>query len=339
MSYANVKTAYSATGDGTTDDTTAVQNALTAGPTYFPPGEYRISTGLTTIYPVKGAGSRHSIISSATSSLDLLTVTDGADHIDIEGIRLKHDTEGTGDGLVLERLNHNVIVTGVHAVNCRRGISSANVSFQQLYIQCRTDECAVGFYAEGRDTDDSSSGTTLKYDQCYAVNCPQGFNLNYITQILMNQMTIDMKGRTEWGVFATGIANLYILNGHTEGSPTTPWPSNDGGFVRYAPSGNFTGGVSLVGCDVSFADFTDVDWSFVNVIAGGNKTRLRLRDNSIAKNTTFDGDNRIAKLSATSGGRIDVDLTGNNWDDLSGIDTSGVPSSAAYKVRDTDLFF
>jgi len=47
----NVKSHYGATGDGTTDDTTAVQNALTAvatgGLVYFPPGTYVISSALT----------------------------------------------------------------------------------------------------------------------------------------------------------------------------------------------------------------------------------------------------------------------------------------------------
>src|SRR5712671_367837 len=51
-SWANVKTNYGAVGDGVTDDTTAIQKALTAlGPNkptlYFPAGTYRISQPLT----------------------------------------------------------------------------------------------------------------------------------------------------------------------------------------------------------------------------------------------------------------------------------------------------
>jgi hypothetical protein len=51
-SWANVKTSYGAAGDGVTDDTTALQNALNAlGPTnptlYLPAGTYRITETLT----------------------------------------------------------------------------------------------------------------------------------------------------------------------------------------------------------------------------------------------------------------------------------------------------
>jgi hypothetical protein len=60
--FVNVKDPpYNATGDGTTDDTTAIQAAINAlpargGTVYFPPGDYRISAALTfpTPTPVSG---------------------------------------------------------------------------------------------------------------------------------------------------------------------------------------------------------------------------------------------------------------------------------------------
>jgi hypothetical protein len=60
---------YSATGDGTTDDTTAVQGALTTGnPVFFPDGAYRITSALTVTAPVMGAGKDNTILIQDFSS-------------------------------------------------------------------------------------------------------------------------------------------------------------------------------------------------------------------------------------------------------------------------------
>jgi Pectate lyase superfamily protein len=61
-SWTNVKTAYGATGNGTTDDTVAIQNGLNAlasgtiSVLYFPAGTYKITSTLTLNWPTSGAG-------------------------------------------------------------------------------------------------------------------------------------------------------------------------------------------------------------------------------------------------------------------------------------------
>lgn len=69
--YKNVKTDFGAVGDGTTDDTTAVQNALNSGGgIYFPKGTYRITSTLTNsnAYKIIGDGQQSRIMFDANSN-------------------------------------------------------------------------------------------------------------------------------------------------------------------------------------------------------------------------------------------------------------------------------
>jgi hypothetical protein len=69
---------FGAKGDGTTDDTTAVQNALNsgAGNVYFPTGTYKIATGLTVACSIYGDGQGKSTISS-TATIDYMLSVSG----------------------------------------------------------------------------------------------------------------------------------------------------------------------------------------------------------------------------------------------------------------------
>lgn len=78
----NVKD-YGAVGDGVTDDTAAIQAALTAsGSVYLPPGDYKVSATLTRsgALSLRGAGTRRSrLIFTSTATGNGITVTLGAD--------------------------------------------------------------------------------------------------------------------------------------------------------------------------------------------------------------------------------------------------------------------
>jgi hypothetical protein len=111
-SFVNIKD-YGATGDGTTDDTTSVQNAInalaTGGTVYCPPGSYLV-TSVNVNPSVSLAGSEGSIIKlsgsgkvslednssllnlvvdgSGTSSLDLVRGVDGSNSIVVDGVHI-----------------------------------------------------------------------------------------------------------------------------------------------------------------------------------------------------------------------------------------------------------
>jgi len=81
--YFNVK-AYGALGDGTTDDTTAINAAISAANTgtgivFFPPGTYKITSALTFSSTAAGVqGTPGSIVTSTVGSINLFTVSAGA---------------------------------------------------------------------------------------------------------------------------------------------------------------------------------------------------------------------------------------------------------------------
>lgn len=82
----NVKnSAYGAVGDGVTDDRSAIAAAITAaassgGVVFFPPGTYRMTSGITLPYNVAllGSGSLLSILAPEHATADAITVTGNA---------------------------------------------------------------------------------------------------------------------------------------------------------------------------------------------------------------------------------------------------------------------
>jgi hypothetical protein len=108
----NVKT-YGAKGDGSTDDTAAIQAAFDAIPTagatvYFPPGTYNVTAQLTlTDKPIHLFGDGMFIsnikwLSSATSDGILLTQTDDDYTVTVEGLTLLSEKAAVGTALKID---------------------------------------------------------------------------------------------------------------------------------------------------------------------------------------------------------------------------------------------
>lgn len=82
--WINVKTDYGATGNGSTDDTTSINNAIAAANTsgaslYFPAGTYKVSSSLTAITAsgviVRGDGRNRTIIATSSATGDVMSMT------------------------------------------------------------------------------------------------------------------------------------------------------------------------------------------------------------------------------------------------------------------------
>lgn len=112
----NVK-AYGATGDGTTDDTTAVQSAINAalGPVFFPPGTYKLTTSLTLPAgtTLRGSGIQ-SKIKQSTNTYALRATS--VNNITIDGLWV----EGFGTASTIDQgAIHISGGTGHKVTNCR----------------------------------------------------------------------------------------------------------------------------------------------------------------------------------------------------------------------------
>lgn len=118
----NVKNSpYNAAGDGATDDTAAIQAALTAagasGVVYFPAGQYNVSATLTGYVnqQIIGAGANSTILYRTGNYGDTLVIGTGAGALAagaarVQGIWFKHSTAyTTGDASLA-----NLAATGAH---------------------------------------------------------------------------------------------------------------------------------------------------------------------------------------------------------------------------------
>lgn len=120
--FFNVKGAsYGALGDGSHDDTSAIQAAINAsdsagGIVYFPPGDYRITSALTTTGKTSflGCGANASSIGIDHASNHLLTVSSNPTYqtVEIKGLRLY--AKQTNTGRILNLLDNRVAVRDCH---------------------------------------------------------------------------------------------------------------------------------------------------------------------------------------------------------------------------------
>lgn len=192
-------TDFGATGDGSTDDRTAINNALTAGAAvYFPDPatRYLVSAGLTatTATKVYGVNAFSTMIRCSDNTADILTFPSDADYVHVADLGLEFSTKSTGDCLVFTNSNNDLVVDRVFVSKGDIGINSKNVSFVQTYNNCRADDCNTGYFVEGRTSGGSGAGTTAIFNQCWGVRCNTTFHLNTITEVMFNQPIADYAG-------------------------------------------------------------------------------------------------------------------------------------------------
>ena len=114
---------YGAVGDGATDDTSAIQAALTANAgkaVYFPPGSYAINAALsvsagTVVYGDGGTAT----ITQATTSTDAFTFA--GDNITLEGLKIVGPNTGTGSAARADARD-NIVIKSCAVQNWLYGI-------------------------------------------------------------------------------------------------------------------------------------------------------------------------------------------------------------------------
>ncbi len=167
--YNDVKT-YGAVGDGSNDDTSAIQAALDDatpyGVTAFPAGTYKITSTLTMSVRGQqmigsgygGAGVTGGNISTILKAGNFHGITVAHGEQVISGLNIKGDTGNGGDGITVEQIKvciRDVVCYGHGGNGIMIGRNSNNANYWSMYnINC-SNNGAVGLYIhdDGAGTD------------------------------------------------------------------------------------------------------------------------------------------------------------------------------------------
>lgn len=170
--YFNVKdAAYGAVGDGSTNDTTAIQAAFNAVPSsggivYFPPGIYSVpSGGLTCSNPVivQGSGvtyqdqTKGAVLSTSATNAALLSLSAPGSYA--QGMTFYHATSGTRSSGLIGLSMTNVNFSGVR--NCMFNGFSTNLKMASGVYWSVTDCIFRDFVLKGIDASYSSGSTDV----------------------------------------------------------------------------------------------------------------------------------------------------------------------------------
>lgn len=196
----NVK-AYGAKGDGSADDTSAIQSAINAassggGRVYLPPGTYLISSSLTitsNCVSLIGAGIGATTIKAKGGSegIDMLVIGDGTHTISkvrIQEILLDAANQKTGGKAIRIQLGFQIWIESVNLEH----------QYDALYIHNST----LTFFNNANIRETAHNG--LWWDN----DLQSGYDL-YVNNICMDNPTVSNSG---YGIYWNGGENLVIQN-------------------------------------------------------------------------------------------------------------------------------
>jgi len=218
VSWLDVKN-YGAKGDGTTDDTTAIQAALTAAnvgtaaTVYIPQGNYIISNTLTVGnftmvigdgvgYPSKGT---QISMSDATGNKTMFSVTNGS--VPVQDVVFKDMTLysgnavaiGTGNGIFMQSTGggntlNQVIIEHIKVVNFGgSGIKLYSPIFSKLdTVYALSNGATTSNHGIEVISASSASWTSVNFLNCYAnTNAGYGYKLDTATYVTMSACAAD----------------------------------------------------------------------------------------------------------------------------------------------------
>jgi len=187
---------FGAKGDGSTDDTGAIQNAINAantaggGPVYFPAGTYKISSALTLYNNITlaGDGRAVTIIKQVTTTAHGLYWTgQNLQYVTVRDLQIQGPGSGSGIGINLNNTGTggNPNILGVHIENVYIYGFGGDGFAAEILIVSQFDNVIVSTC--GGDGFSLSGGvnTSVVMNACWAISCTDsGFdleNLNYCT--------------------------------------------------------------------------------------------------------------------------------------------------------------
>lgn len=253
--------AYGATGNGTTDDTSAINTAITAagikgGVVYFPPGNYKISSALslTSNVTLQGSGAQTTFVTQSTANANGVTLSSVSANVTrpaISSMQFTGTGAGTGVGIFAAAPgNNNAIVSMVMRdlviFNWGSwGISIDSLDFSELDNVVSTSNgqgtVSGGFHFSGTAT--GSAGCTMR--NCYASsNKGRGYYLSDPNYWSLIGCSCDLN-YLGYEITSTGVGGFGVSLSGCGCESTTAAGGLDG--TGYKISGS-TKGVTLSGC-------------------------------------------------------------------------------------------
>jgi hypothetical protein len=237
----NVKdTSYAATGDGSTDDSTAIQAAIDAaeaaggGIIYFPAGTYRIEAGLTVTESMTllGAGADVSAIEVAAALVGVTGTATAGSYLSIHGLGIVPEADSQASGGAVLTTTTKLIVTA-----CNFGTSAltwadnyaAPVSGGAVFRDC-------DFYSRGGAVIASSTGRVL-VDACkFIVLETSGAGNVYCCEATGSSSMDFSNCITDFSSWTSGAGDIDFLESDSTGNVsisglTLDTLSNGGGVV------------------------------------------------------------------------------------------------------------
>lgn len=226
--------AYLAVGDGTTDDTTAIQNAINAahaaggGRVYLPTGIYKITSPLT-VYGnmvIEGSGTNAAVIKQFTNNTsaftgndilylsirDLNIITNGITHTSNSAIDIHWTSNGNTEQISLTNLVINGYFVGM---NMQTLITSTIQN-----VECYGCDTGLNMW---------DGGTSVLISNTYMNNCPVGYRLDGCVYITFAATAADANNNAYWLTDCAGIS--FTGDGCEAGVHTGTAPHNGVGWL------------------------------------------------------------------------------------------------------------
>lgn len=208
-SWYNVKAGYGAKGNGTADDTAAIQAALNAantaggGTVYLPAGAYLISSALT-VYGytvIRGDGDEATVIKQSAPAANGLSGTD-VTQFRLQDLKLLGPGSGSGTGILFKLSAHQN--TGFLQFDSVwvHGFGSDGINIDTPIVSVFNRVVSENNEANGWNIHSSTSATSCTWNSCYGNgNAAAGYLLNTLVYSALN------------GCAADGNATAYTLTG------------------------------------------------------------------------------------------------------------------------------